>query len=41
MRGIGHFPISENYPLCKTYLWPALLELAGAQTAPVADDRLG
>jgi pimeloyl-ACP methyl ester carboxylesterase len=30
MPGIGHFPVSENYPLCKTYLWPALLELAGA-----------
>jgi pimeloyl-ACP methyl ester carboxylesterase len=29
MRGIGHFPISENYPLCKTYLWPALLDLVG------------
>lgn len=28
MRGIGHFPVAENYPLCKTYLWPALLDLA-------------
>jgi pimeloyl-ACP methyl ester carboxylesterase len=24
MQSIGHFPISENYPLCKTYLMPAL-----------------
>lgn len=40
MRGIGHFPISENYPLCKTYLWPALIELA-AHTAPAAGDRHG
>jgi pimeloyl-ACP methyl ester carboxylesterase len=31
MRGIGHFPISENYPLCKTYLWPALLSIAEAR----------
>ena len=27
MRGIGHFPLSENYPRCKSYLWPALLEI--------------
>ncbi|OLO09942.1 alpha/beta hydrolase [Chromohalobacter japonicus] len=28
MGDIGHFPISENYPLCKTWLWPALWALA-------------
>lgn len=28
MPGIGHFPISENYSLCKTYLWPALCDIA-------------
>lgn len=28
MRNIGHFPVSENYPLCKSYLKPALIELA-------------
>lgn len=27
MPGIGHFPMTENYELCKQYLWPALLEL--------------
>ncbi|MFD8812596.1 alpha/beta fold hydrolase [Streptomyces sp. NPDC059627] len=27
MPGIGHFPVSENYPLCKEYLLPALREL--------------
>lgn len=34
MTGIGHFPISENYPLCKQYLWPALLELTAADSLP-------
>jgi pimeloyl-ACP methyl ester carboxylesterase len=33
MPGIGHFPVSENYPLCKQYLWPALVELAEARAA--------
>lgn len=28
MAGIGHFPISENYPLCKTYFEPALRRMA-------------
>jgi pimeloyl-ACP methyl ester carboxylesterase len=28
MADIGHFPISENYSLCKTRLWPALRALA-------------
>ena len=28
MAEIGHFPMAENYPLCKSYLAPALLELA-------------
>jgi pimeloyl-ACP methyl ester carboxylesterase len=28
MSGIGHFPVSENYPLCRQYLWPALQEIA-------------
>ncbi|WP_322050604.1 alpha/beta fold hydrolase [Paraburkholderia bannensis] len=27
MKEIGHFPISENYPLCREYLMPALEEL--------------
>ncbi|MER7794711.1 alpha/beta hydrolase [Streptomyces sp. NPDC097640] len=27
MPGIGHFPMAENSPLCKEYLWPALREL--------------
>jgi hypothetical protein len=26
-----HFPISENYPLCKEYLWPAVCELAAPE----------
>ncbi|GEQ77579.1 carboxylesterase [Comamonas testosteroni] len=29
MADIGHFPISENYPLCKTHLLPALQDIAG------------
>lgn len=28
MPDIGHFPISENYPLCKSYLLPAMNEIA-------------
>lgn len=28
MPGIGHFPISENYSLCKQYLMPALQNIA-------------
>lgn len=27
MTGIGHFPVSENYPLFKTYLQPILAEI--------------
>jgi pimeloyl-ACP methyl ester carboxylesterase len=27
MPEIGHFPISENYPLCKQYLMPALQDI--------------
>jgi pimeloyl-ACP methyl ester carboxylesterase len=29
MIGIGHFPVSENYPLFKTYLLPILQEVLG------------
>jgi len=39
MDGIGHFPISENYPVCKTYLWPALLDIAGETPRATAADR--
>lgn len=28
MSEIGHFPVAENYPLCKTYLLPALLDIS-------------
>ena len=28
MAAIGHFPVSENYPLCREYLLPALDEIA-------------
>jgi pimeloyl-ACP methyl ester carboxylesterase len=28
MEGLGHFPISENYQLCKRYLMPVLDEIA-------------
>jgi pimeloyl-ACP methyl ester carboxylesterase len=35
---IGHFPISENYPLCKTYLMPALTEIAGQRSATQTQD---
>jgi pimeloyl-ACP methyl ester carboxylesterase len=38
MHGIGHFPISENYPQCKTYLWPALLEIINT---PRSRDPIG
>lgn len=38
MRGIGHFPIAENYPLCKTYLWPALLDLADRRSLAESGD---
>lgn len=34
MPGIGHFPIAENYGLCKTYLLPALAEIAQRRKAP-------
>lgn len=27
MKGIGHFPIAENYPLCKAYFEPALRKM--------------
>ncbi|MFJ4634137.1 alpha/beta fold hydrolase [Streptomyces hygroscopicus] len=33
MPGIGHFPVSENYSLCKQYLLPALQELARSRNA--------
>jgi len=33
MREIGHFPISENYALCREYLWPALNELKSSRDA--------
>ena len=33
MPNIGHFPISENYSLCKTYLMPALVEIAARRKA--------
>jgi len=33
MPDIGHFPISENYPLCRTYLMPALEGILGRDTA--------
>lgn len=29
MTGIGHFPVSENYPLFKTYLQPILADFTG------------
>jgi hypothetical protein len=28
MTGIGHFPVSENYPRFKEYLQPILAELS-------------
>jgi pimeloyl-ACP methyl ester carboxylesterase len=34
MRGIGHFPMSENYPRFKGYLLPILRDLGGAATRP-------
>ena len=36
MPGIGHFPVSENYPLCKTYLKPAIDELSRLRAAAVS-----
>lgn len=32
MKDIGHFPIAENYPLCREYLLPALDELGRRDT---------
>jgi len=32
MPGIGHFPVSENYPLCRAFLHPALLDIAGRRS---------
>ncbi len=32
MEGIGHFPMTENYPLFRDYLLPVLEELAGSET---------
>ena len=45
MEGIGHFPMSENYPLFRNYLIPALerieekLQEAGAQAGKGAGDQ--
>ena len=41
MQGIGHFPITENYPLCKSYLWPAMQEIAASRhlTTPTRTER--
>jgi pimeloyl-ACP methyl ester carboxylesterase len=36
MPGIGHFPMSENYPLFKTYIRPILDEIA--KKAPPTTD---
>jgi hypothetical protein len=30
MQGLGHFPMSENYPLFKQYIMPVLDEIAAA-----------
>lgn len=38
MNEIGHFPVSENYPLCKRYLWPALLDIAETLSTTPADE---
>jgi len=35
MSGIGHFPVAENYPLCKQYLWPALLDITESRAARI------
>ena len=32
MQGIGHFPMTENYPLFRNYLLPILEEVASPQT---------
>ncbi|WP_043266592.1 alpha/beta hydrolase [Streptomyces sp. CT34] len=32
MPSLGHFPMTENYPLFRTHLIPALTELAGRRT---------
>ncbi|MFC7404612.1 alpha/beta fold hydrolase [Georgenia alba] len=39
MRGIGHFPMAENYPLFRTYLLPVLAELAATVTHRDAQAR--
>jgi len=28
MKGLGHFPMAENFPLFKKYLMPVLEEIA-------------
>jgi hypothetical protein len=33
MKGLGHFPVSENYELFKGYIIPALDEIARARTS--------
>lgn len=33
MNGLGHFPMSENYPLFKQYIMPVLDEIAAASPA--------
>lgn len=34
MKGIGHFPMSENYPIFKTYLKQALQKIENHPGVP-------
>lgn len=34
MKGLGHFPMSENYPLFKQYVMPVLDEIAASAGSP-------